>query len=98
MNSNEVTDIRLSAQTALWGCVPTSLRAFSGDIRDHLVLVRAIFDETVTDEDKELLGAAAAEIVADYAEPFTIEEEYLVVPTGQSMQHLPTLIFLRYEP
>lgn len=73
MDSNEATDFRLSAQRALWGTVPISLRAFSGDVKGHVVLVRAIFDETVTNEDKELISVACSEIIADYATPFTIE-------------------------
>ena len=98
MNKKEETDIRLSAQRSLWGCVPKSLRAYSATINNKIVFVRAIFDEHVTDKDKELLSEAAAEIIADYTAPYTIEEECLVIPTGKNMEHLPSLIFLRYEP
>lgn len=98
MERKEVTDIRLSAQRALWGCVPASLRSFSASVDNNKVRVRAIFDQTATDEDKELLSEAAAEIIADYTEPYILEEEYLIVPAGQAMSHLPSLIFLRYEP
>lgn len=36
-------------------------------------------------------------MIADYAEPYTLEEEYLIVPAGRGMSHLTSLIFLRYE-
>ena len=98
MENKELTDIRLCAQVALWGCVPQSLRAFSASVDNNKVRVRAIFDQTATDEDKELLSEAATEIIANYAEPYTLEEEYLVVPVDQRMSHLSSLIFLRHEP
>ncbi|MGJ0491394.1 hypothetical protein [Methylobacter sp.] len=98
METNIKPDIRLSAQRALWGCVPCSLRAFSVEVGPMLVRTRSIFDETATDEDKELLSEAGTEIIADFAAPFRIEEEFVVVPKGQKMNHLSTLIFLRHGP
>ena len=97
MEREGIADIRLSAQRALWGCVPNSLRAFSACISGKTIIVRAIFDETVTEKDKELLSEAASEIIADYVEPYSIKEECLVIPVGQSMEHLESLIFLRHE-
>ncbi len=98
MNTEKQTDIRLSAQRALWGCVPQSLRAFSVELGEKLIRTRAIFDETVTEADKGLLSETSTEIIADYPAPFTIDEEFLVVPVGQKMEHLRTLTYLRYEP
>jgi hypothetical protein len=98
METKRQPDIRLSAQRALWGCVPCSLRAFSVEVSPMLVRTRSIFDETATDEDKELLSEAATKIIADFAAPFRIEEDFLVVPKGREMKHLSMLIFLRYEP
>jgi hypothetical protein len=98
MNAEMQIDIRLSAQRALWGHVPHSLVAFSVDVESQVIRARSIFDETVTESDKELLSVAGTEIIADFPAPFTIEEEFLVVPQGQDMQHLSTLIFLRYVP
>lgn len=63
-----------------------------------LVRTRSIVDETATDSDRELLSEAGAEIIADFAAPFRIEEEFLVSPKDKEMRHLSTLIFLRYEP
>lgn len=91
-------DVRLSAQRALWGCVPCSLRAFSVEVEHGVVRTRSIFDETATATEKELLSEAGTEILADFTDRFRIEEELLVVPRGQEIEHLACLIFLRYEP
>ncbi|WKJ90772.1 hypothetical protein QZJ86_01150 [Methylomonas montana] len=98
MEKDVQPDIRLCAQRALWGRVPCSLRAFSVEVGATVIHTRSIFDETATDADKELLSEAGAEIIADFAAPFRIEEEFLVIPKGQEMYHLPSLIFLHYEP
>jgi len=97
MDKENQTDIRLSAQRALWGHIPPSLRAFSAELGDSVVRVRAIFDEKITEGDKELLSIANAEIISDYPEPYDINEEFLVIPTGDIMEHLQSLIYLRYE-
>jgi hypothetical protein len=90
-------DIRLSAQRALWGCVPRSLRAFSVEVSDCVIRTRGIFDETCCEEDRTLLSEAGAEIIADYSGPFSIEEEFSVVRSGEPMRHLTHVIFLRHE-
>ncbi|WP_022978082.1 hypothetical protein [Nevskia ramosa] len=94
----DIDDIRLSAQRALWGAVPRSLRAFSAEVNDYVIRVRSVFDETATDEDRELLSIVGTEIIADYSSAFTITEEFLTVPASQAIQHLEILIYLRHEP
>lgn len=98
MKAEKQTDIRLSAQRALWGHVPQSLRAFSVQLQENVIRTRAIFDETATGADKELLSVAGTEIIADYSAPFTIQEEFIVVPNEKEIQHLESLIYFRYEP
>jgi hypothetical protein len=92
------SDLRLSAQRALWGAVPTSLRAFSVEAAGNIVRTRSIFDGTETPCQKELLAVATTEIVSDFHDQFTIEDEVLNIPLGTLMQHLQHLIFLRHEP
>lgn len=92
------TDVRLSALRALQGAVPRSLRAFSVETGNTEVRTRAIFDETATEADKELLSCAGTEMIADFPAPWTINEEVLVIPVGNAMKHLRELIFLRHEP
>lgn len=90
-------DVRLSALRALLGAVPSSLRAFSVETAETEVRTRAIFDATATEDDRELLSAACTEIIANYPAPWTIAEEALAIPTGDEMEHLKELIFLRHE-
>lgn len=91
-------DLRLSAQRALWGHVPTSLRAVSLERRGTTIVFRAVFDPSVKDSDRELLSIAAAEVIADFAAPTTIEEEFLVAAPPDGPPALRHLVFLRAEP
>lgn len=98
MNQEIRVQILLSAQGALLGQVPQSLRAVSVDVREACVYVRSIFDGKPTEEDWELLSCAGAEIIADFVAPFTIEEEFLALPFPEEMSHLQLLVYLRHEP
>lgn len=90
--------LRLSAQRALWGNVPASLRAVSVEYRAFTIHCRFVFDTTVADQDRELLSDAATEIIADFPAPYMIDVEFLVLPPPQQMVHLQHLVFLRAEP
>ena len=72
-------DLRLSAQRALWGHVPQSLRAVSLEMRDTTIFFRAVSEPGATDAERELLSCAATEVIADFSAPTTIEEEFLDV-------------------
>lgn len=99
MTSPEIEiDVRLSAQRALLGAIPTSLRAVSVEVTGQTVRVRSIFDEGCTEDDKEMLSVAGTEIIADYLAPFTIDEEFLIIAMPQPMHHLTHLVYLRHEP
>lgn len=90
-------DLRLSAQRALWDNVPPTLRAVSIELRDRVIHFRAVFEPGVSDGDRELLSEAAAEVIADFPEPFDIVEEFLEVPVTLRPEHLQYLVFLRAE-
>jgi len=90
--------LKLSAQRALLGCIPTSLRSASFEYKGTEIACRFIFNGTVSYADKELLSCAATEIIADYSSPYTISEEYLDVSCPGEMEYLTFLVFLRYEP
>jgi hypothetical protein len=100
-DSSYATDtyIRMSAQGALLGQIPASLRAVSVDVdkANSKVLLRCIFDGAPTEDDWELLSVAATEIIADFSAPFTIEEEYLETKYPNEMKHLKHLVYLRHE-
>jgi hypothetical protein len=89
--------LRLSAQRALVGNVPGSLRSVSVEYRGTDIACRFIFDGEPSEEDQELLTCAATEIIADFKEPYTISEEYLAVPCPGEMTYLRHVVFKRHE-
>jgi hypothetical protein len=93
------TYIRMSAQGALLGQIPASLRAVSvdADKSNTKVFLRCIFDGAPTKDDWGLLSVAATAIIADFSAPFTIEEEYLETKYPNEMNHLKHLVYLRHE-
>ena len=90
--------LKLSAQRALLGNIPTSLRSASFEYKGTEIACRFIFNGTVSPDDKELLSCAATEVIADYSSPYTVSEEYLDASFPAEMEHLSLLVFLRYEP
>jgi hypothetical protein len=97
MNDVASAHVRLSAQRALLGAVPTSLRAFSVEVAGMIIRTRSIFDGTETPDHRDLLSGASAEIIADFPAAFTIEDDFLSFPTGTAMHHLSNVIFQRHE-
>lgn len=95
---NCAAELRLSALRALLGAIPSSLRAVSVDVDKHTIYYRCIFDDEPTEIERDLLSVAATEVIADFPEPYDIEEEYLVIPKSGKMNHLKHLVFHRYEP
>ena len=101
------TDIklRLSSQRALLGCVTGGLRAVSVEVEENKIKWRCVFGSDIAKESQwEVLSEAAAEVIADFPAPYTIEEEYLVVRFRDSensppnnIQHLKNIVFLRNE-
>jgi hypothetical protein len=77
--------------------VPASLRAVSVDAGGSKIYYRCIFDGKPTEDEWELLSVAATEIIADFPEPYTIEEEYLHITHPGMMEHLKYVVFLRHE-
>ena len=97
MNDKASVDVRLSAQRALWGAIPTSLRAFSIEIFGNVIRTRSVFDDTETLDHREMLSVASSEIIADFLPTFAIEEEFLSPPVCISIPHLQHVIFLCRE-
>ena len=98
-------DIRLIAQRALLSFVTRGLRAVSVEKRGDVIKWRCIFEsEAAKEAEWTELSCAATEVIAEYSEPTTIDEEYWVVepnhaPGGplNNMQHLEHLVYLRHE-
>ena len=95
--TQEEAGLMLAAQRALLSRVPPSLIAVSVELDYDAVRVRYIFDDTASEDDKELLSEAGTELIGEFSESYRIEEEFLVVPERSEMEHLSSLVFLRYE-
>lgn len=90
--------LRLGLQNALLGRVPQSLTAVSVELDYDAVRVRYLFDRSATEQDKRLLSEAGTELIGEFSESYRIEEEFLVIADRSEMEHLSSLVFLRYEP
>jgi hypothetical protein len=96
-DSKHGIELRLSAQRALWGHVPPSLRAVSLERRADVIYFRAVFEPNAREADRELLSCAAAEVIADFTAPVTIEEEFVHLSPPARPAHLQHLVYLRSE-
>lgn len=97
MSQPDDINIRLSAQRALWGNVPSTLRSASLDMDGSAIAFRCYFDKGASEEDYELLRCAGTEMIADYPSGHTIEEQFILLPWPGEMSHLKYLVFLRHE-
>ena len=95
--TQEEAGLMLAMQRALLSRVPPSLIAVSVELDFDAVRVRYIFDDTATEDDKELLSEAGTELIGEFSESYRIEEEFLVVQERSEMEHFSSLVFLRYE-
>ena len=95
--SNTRSALLLSAQRALWGNVTTQLRSASIEASGNKIRWRCIFDSSATEEDFELVSIAGSEILADFSNPWTLEEEVIVIPEPDEIEDLECLVFRRYE-
>ena len=95
--TQEEAGLMLAMQRALLSRVPQSLIAVSVELDFDAVRVRYIFDDTATEDDKELLSEAGTELIGEFSESYRIEEEFLVVEERSEMEHFSSLVFLRYE-
>jgi len=90
-------NLRLSAQRALWGNVPRTLRAASVERQGTRICCRFIFDGTASEEDRETVSLVGGHIIGDYPPEFTLDEEFLELQGPGQMTHLKYLVFLRFE-
>lgn len=92
------TYIRLSAQRALLGHIPPSLRMATISIVNDDIIWECIFDKEVTEGDMELLSIAGTEILSDNNPPFDIKEIFKVVPFPEKQpREYDYKVYERYE-
>jgi|SRR5579864_7428088 len=78
-----VVTLKLSIQRALLGEVTDRLVSVTCGIRNHVVLVRAYVEGQVREEDIERVSFIAAGVIADFPEPYMIEESCVSLKDGK---------------
>ena len=91
--------LRLSLQRALWGAVYPQLRQASieADERAHVIRVRFEYDGKPTDQALDACQVAGTEVIADFTDPWTIDEQHCEVPYPLKLNRLEHLVYLRAE-
>ena len=95
MNLELRKSLLLSAQGALLGAVPATLRAVSLDVEEQTIVFRAVFEPGASEDDRELVSVAATEVIADFPAPWMIREDFVELPLAERPTHLPLRVFAR---
>lgn len=69
--------LRFSAQKALLGAVPPSLRLVSGRAIEPQLVLSFVFNGPIEDDDVESLRVATTEMIADFPSPWTLVEYFI---------------------
>ena len=99
MNREDEVQLRLGLQRALLTHVTSELRSVSADLDAELrsVRLRFVFARQPSDAERDAASTTATEVIADYPEGWTVDEEYLVIPPGEPMTHLRLVAYHRCE-
>ena len=91
--------LRFSLMRALWGEVHPQLRQASieADHATKIVRVRFVYDGEPSEEALECGQRAGTEVIADFSEPWDLEEEHVSVPSPERPSALAHLVYLRWE-
>jgi hypothetical protein len=98
MESSRVSLV-MSLNRALWGEVHPELRQASieADETAKIVKLRFEYDGEPTELALESCSAAAAECIADFPEPWQLEEEHISRPFPKKLSSLQHLVYKRAE-
>jgi hypothetical protein len=72
-------DLRLSAQKALVGQVSPKLFGACVDLRDKRINLTFYVAPDLTDDERDDLTTAGAMVIGDYADDYTVHEEFTIV-------------------
>jgi hypothetical protein len=92
---NDISII-LSGVNALIGEVTPCLRSASIEWNGNKVIFKCVFDETATEDDLELMSAAAGEIIADFPDS-DLEEVVEKVSPPEPTNPLKNVLYHRHE-
>lgn len=90
----DLTLIKLSTQKALLGSITENMRAISVGISEKTLLLRAYFFKKPSNIEIELLSTITTEILADFNEINSVEEEFF---TNNNLECLDFWAFMRFE-
>jgi len=96
--SNFHVSLILSANRALQGAVTRNLRSVTIGFGENICTMRCYFDSGVTEDEKEILDSAFAEIIADFPQIDNWKFEALEKPFPEKVDVLDILVFSRHEP
>ncbi len=96
-DDNNEDVLRLRTMYRLLGSVPPTLREVSVELKKTEIAFRCYFTDDASEEDLELLGCAATELISDYPAPFTLNDEYIKTPAPRPLNRLRHLVFARHE-
>lgn len=96
MKTEKDISLILSGVKALIGEVTPCLRSASVEWNGNKVIFKCVFDETATDEDLELMSAAATEIIADFSD-CDLEEIVQKVSPPEPTNPLKNVLYHRHE-
>ena len=88
-----------SAVRALWGSVTPDMRAVSveADPDERVIRFRFVFDGPPSESAVDAAQAAATELVADFDNAWSVDEQHVVRPAPEPMAHLRRLLYHRCE-
>ena len=92
-------DLIMSLQRALLGGVHPDLRAASiqADPFRKLITIRFEYAAAPSEGARDSASCAATEVIADFPEPWKIEEDHVSRPLPAKCQPLEHLVYLRHE-
>lgn len=70
----------LSVQRALFRAIPKNTKAVYAKISDNFLIWKIYFDEKPSEEEKDILSVALAEIISDFPEIISAKEQYIHHP------------------
>ena len=96
MKAEKDIELILSGVRALIGAVTPCLRSVSVEWNGTAVLFKCVFDEAATEDDLELMSAAATEIIADFPD-CDLKEIVEKIPPSEAANPLKNALYHRHE-
>ena len=81
--------VRLSAQQALLGAIPSSLRLVTATFVETVVQVCFVFDGPIHEDDLESARLATTQIISDFPSPWKLEEEFVRLDYPAELNQFP---------